>query len=144
MCRFAGMMYVICCWIYMTEVNVNAGGDHLYEGFLYIIAVEISACVLLVIDMWLFSILICIVHAYMLTRLSMGLPSLNDVAIPGILTPLIYMLLVAYIWNSHNKRDFLLREIQLSLFQRIYNLLKAFPERIIISKLSGRFMLNIL
>lgn len=84
--------------------------------------------------MWAFPVTVVIGHTYALLRYLTTLEKMPSVFVPTFYVPMIYVIAVSYIISIHNKKDFILFEMQNNLIERVYSILKAFPERIVISK----------
>lgn len=133
-CRYVGFIPTMMLGILMMETNITLGGPHLYEGFAYFMAAEIGSLHLIIVDEFIYASIMAVFHIFIIANLTLRMPELNDVAIPGIMLPLVYLFLVAYVTSNHNKREFLLKEAQKVEYNKLYNLLTSFPERIVLSR----------
>jgi len=132
--RFSGFVIQFLMSVYMTEIVVQTGTYKIYEGMLAMIAVEFYISINVVVDVWMFPVISFLGHTYCLIRFVTNLDDIPDVLIAGLYCPVIIQVFTSYNLSFHIKSDFLLMYSQNTAIERFYKLLKAFPDRIVITQ----------
>ena len=132
--RYSALVLQFLMSVYMTEIVVQTGTYKIYEGMLIMIAIEFYISVNVVVDIWVCPIVSFIGHTYCLIRFNACLEEVSDCLVPGLFCPVFIQAFTSYSLSIHAKSDFLLIYSQSTTIERFYKLLKAFPDRIVITQ----------
>ena len=132
--KYGGIILLLVYNVYMTEIVVQNGEYKIYAGFPAMIAIEFYYAIHHVSDIWLFPLTTFVGHSYCLIRFYTCLDDVSEIFIPCMYAPVIMQCFTCYTFNMHRKKDFLCMFTQKATIDKFYNLLNAFPERIVITQ----------
>ena len=132
--RIAGPFMWIATVAWMSEVVVQNGEYKVYEGYLTMIAWFFLYTIHVVVDVWIMPFIMLLSHSFALYRFHSCLSYVPTISIPCFLVPIFPFLLWWYKCNLSIKNEYMYMKAKESTIKKLHLLLKAFPERIIVSK----------
>jgi hypothetical protein len=89
------------------------------------------------VNVKLFPLATFIGRSYSIVRFFTSLHDIPLTVIPTVFIPILIQAFISYNLDMHLKKDFLLIHSQDTVIEKFFKLLKAFPERIVITKSNG-------
>ena len=121
-------MQVIC----IAEVGVYSQGKNLEELFLFMISAFYFTSTHLVVDLWIMPFVMFISHTYLFCRLYFSLENLSENFFISLYFPILCFYLFCKEITKQNGKEYMFSHIQKFLTQELFQLLKIFPERIVV------------
>ncbi|CAI2383067.1 unnamed protein product [Moneuplotes crassus] len=132
--RIAGPVIFISFCVWMCEIVVQNGEYKIYEGCLVLISLYYLITISIVVDLAIMPFIMIGCQVYTLLRFFTCLEDVPQIAVSCYVAPIVPFTIFCIKLNDFSWKEFLFIESKEKVIKNLHKLLKAFPERIAVTK----------